>query len=91
MLSFSSVLKQLNCCEMNYINCLNHLTDEEEEEEPVHLHTITSTSPRSKPTKEEGVASGYSVAEEEEEEEEDTTTSTSPRSKPTKEEEKGKY
>ena len=37
---------------MDYINYLNHLIDEEEEENPVHLHATTSTSPRSKPTKE---------------------------------------
>ena len=94
MSSFSSVIKQLNCCVINYINCVTPLTDKEEEEEPVYLHTTTFTSQRSKPTKEEGVALASSAAEDKEEEEEekekDTITSTSPRSKPTEEEKKGK-
>ena len=81
MSSFSSVIKRLNCCVMDYINCVPHLT--EEEEEPLHLHATTSTSPRSKPTEEQGVALASSAAEDKEEDKEED--------KPTEEPEKGKY
>ena len=51
---------------MNYINCLTHLTDKEDKEEPFHLHITTSTSPRSKPAEEEGMALKSSAAEDKE-------------------------